>query len=445
MEHSKPVAPVESLAEWVSAIRAHDLSAAAITQAKLLLLDTIGCGFAALDEESARAVLPRSRKSGGAPQCTVIGRARKTSAPNATLVNGALVRILDFNDYVNTKAGELGGHPSDNIPVALAAGELTAPSGREIIAAIVHRLRDFRPLQGTDGPQQRLGRRHRFGLRGAGDGGPPDAGSTGTAATRLRSAARARRPRPRCASAIFPPPSRRQRAGRAERHAGGAARRARHHRPARPVREPARHRVVFSQGDAAAALTAPLAAESYHHGGHVKAFPCLATGQSVAAAGIELHGSSSGDDRPPQAFKLTIADTPGLRRQKDDPGRIEPNSREAADHSFNFLAAVSLIDGEFGLAQFDNNRWDDPQGVRADGAARDRPRCRWNTAHRTASRARSRCDRQRDASTGWRSPTRPASPAAGFCRTVVRKFHGLTAAHLSRAARSALSRRCHGA
>ena len=54
---------------------------------------------------------------------------------------------------------------------------------------------------------------------------------------------------------------------------------------------------------------------------------------------------------------VAIADTPSLQRQKDDPGRIDPTSREAADHSFNFLAAVSIVDGAFGLAQFDNERW----------------------------------------------------------------------------------------
>src|SRR5882724_10945337 len=128
---------VEQLAQWVLAVRADDLSEAMITQAKLLLLDTIGCGFAALDEESARALLAVVETSGGAPQCTVIGRSELTSAANATLANGALVRILDFNDYVNAKSGDLGGHPSDNIPVALAAGELCAATGIEIIAAIV--------------------------------------------------------------------------------------------------------------------------------------------------------------------------------------------------------------------------------------------------------------------------------------------------------------------
>src|SRR3982075_3687893 len=128
---------VEQLAGWVPAAPPEDRTQAVRDQAKLLLLDTIGCGFAALDEPSACALLAVVEGSGGAPQCTVIGRAHRTSAANATLANGALVRILDFNDYVNAKAGDLGGHPSDNIPVALAAGELSRATGREVIAAIV--------------------------------------------------------------------------------------------------------------------------------------------------------------------------------------------------------------------------------------------------------------------------------------------------------------------
>src|SRR5204862_5287813 len=100
-------------------------------------------------------------------------------------------------------------------------------------------------------------------------------------------------------------------------------------------------REVFSKGDAAAVLTAPLPAEGTIMAANVKAFPCLATGQSVVAAGIEMHQRLNGAVDNLTTFKLIIPDTPGLRRQKDDPGRIRPTSREAADHSFNFLAAVS--------------------------------------------------------------------------------------------------------
>src|SRR5882757_4969640 len=136
---SKPQGPgaVEQLAKWVLAQRAQDLSAATLNQTKLLLLDTVGCGFAAFEEDAAEAVLATLKEMGGAPQCTVLGSTTKTSAPNAVLVNGSLIRILDLNDYVNTKSGQIGGHPSDNIPVALAAGELSGAPGRNVIASIV--------------------------------------------------------------------------------------------------------------------------------------------------------------------------------------------------------------------------------------------------------------------------------------------------------------------
>src|SRR5438552_7092509 len=128
---------IEQLANWAMQPRAQDIPEAAVNQAKVLLLDTIGCGYAAYEEEAAHAVLATLKELGGAPQCTVIGSAIKTSAPNAVLVNGSLIRILDLNDYVNTKSGQIGGHPSDNIPVALAAAELAGSAGRDVLAAIV--------------------------------------------------------------------------------------------------------------------------------------------------------------------------------------------------------------------------------------------------------------------------------------------------------------------
>ena len=106
-------------------------------------------------------------------------------------------------------------------------------------------------------------------------------------------------------------------------------------------------------------LTAPLTADCHLMGCHVKAYPCLATGQSIVHAGLDIHRQVGGDVGRLGHITVAIADTPSLRRQKDDPGRIDPTSREAADHSFNFLAAVAIVDGVFGLAQFDNERWND--------------------------------------------------------------------------------------
>jgi 2-methylcitrate dehydratase len=353
---------VEQLAEWVLAARAHDLSQAAVRQAKLLLLDTIGCGFAALNEQSARALLEVVETSGGAPQCTVIGQARRTSAPNATLANGALVRILDFNDYVNARSGDLGGHPSDNIPVALAAGELSGASGREVIAAVVLGYEIFgrcKELMERDSAWD--------GVTVSGLAAPAMAGRLmGLDRGRLAHAIALSAARAATSTAVrfgdisaaksianaLVAQNGVQAALLAERGITG---------PLDLFENPRGMREVFCKGDAATALTAPLPVESYVMAANVKAFPCLATGQSVVAAGIEMHRRLRGAVDRLTGLTLIIPDTPGLRRQKDDPGRIKPASREAADHSFNFLAAVSLIDGEFGLAQFDGERWNDPK------------------------------------------------------------------------------------
>jgi len=360
--HAAEPGVVEQLAAWVLAMQARDLSQAAILQAKLLLLDTIGCGFAALDEQSARALLAVVETSGGAPQCTVIGRARRTTAPNAVLANGALVRILDFNDYVNAKGGDLGGHPSDNIPVALAAGELAGACGREVVAAVVLGYEIFgrcKELMERDSAWD--------GVTVSGLAAPAMAGRLmGLDRGRLAHAIALSAARAATSTAVrfgdisaaksianaLVAQNGMQAALLAERGITG---------PLDLFENPRGMREVFCKGDATAALTAPLPAESYIMAANVKAFPCLATGQSVVAAGIEMHRRLRGAVGRLAGFRLVIPDTPGLRRQKDDPGRIKPASREAADHSFNFLAAVALIDGEFGLAQFDGERWNDPK------------------------------------------------------------------------------------
>src|ERR1700716_433708 len=356
---------VEQLAGWVLAVRTEDLTQAVRDQAKLLLLDTIGCSFAAPDTPPACALLAVVEGSGGAPQCTVIGRAHRTSAANATLANGALVRILDFNDYVNAKAGDLGGQPSDNVPVALAAGELYRASGGEVIAAIVLGYEIFgrcKELMERDSAWD--------GVTASGLVAPAMAGRLMSLDRhRLAPAIALSGARAATSTAVrFGDISAAKSIANALVAQNGmqAALLAQHGitGPLDLFENPRGVREVFSKGDAMAALTAPLPAEGYSMAANVKAFPCLATGQSVVAAGVEMHRRLGGNVDALKNFKLVIPDTPGLRRQKNDPGRIKPTSREAADHSFNFLAAVSLIDGEFGLAQFNNERWHDPK-VRA--------------------------------------------------------------------------------
>jgi 2-methylcitrate dehydratase len=357
---------IDQLAGWVLAPRAEDIPDAAIRQAKLLVLDTIGCGYAALDEEAARAVLATLADIGGAPQCTVIGSGTRTSAPNAVLVNGALIRILDLNDYANNPKGEIGGHPSDNIPVALAAGEVAGSSGREVLAAIVLGYEIFG--RGRDLMERSSGW---DGVTLSGLVAPAIAGRLmGLDGERLAHAlalSAARSPTPLAVRHGAISAAKSLANALVAQNGVQAAILARHGvtGPLDLFENPLGLAPVFSNMEALPALTAPLGGQSYIMGSSIKMFPCLATGQAIVAAGLDLHQQikhePGGDVSRIRHIKVTIADLPFMRRQKDDPGRIDPKSREAADHSFNFLAAVALLDGQFGLAQFANERWNNPE------------------------------------------------------------------------------------
>ncbi|MPZ38028.1 MAG: hypothetical protein GEU95_08165 [Rhizobiales bacterium] len=349
---------VEKLADWSLAVRADDIPDAILHQAKLLLLDTIGCGYAALDEQASRAVIATVAETGGAPQCTVIGSTDKTSAPGAVLLNCALVRILDLNDYVNTKAGQIGGHPSDNIPVALAAAELSGASGREVLAAVVVGYEVYGRLKEA--------------MRGAADwDGIMVSGFAAPAmAARLMGLDRATLANAMALSGARSPTPLVVRHGAISaaksvanaliaQNAMQATILAKHGMtgPLDLFENPHGLGALFPGLDES--LTAPLASDCHLMGCHIKAYPCLATGQSIVHAGLDIHRQVGGDVGRLHHITVAIADTPSLRRQTDDPGRIGPTSREAADHSFNFLAAAAMVDGAFGLAQFDNERWND--------------------------------------------------------------------------------------
>jgi 2-methylcitrate dehydratase len=118
---------------------------------------------------------------------------------------------------------------------------------------------------------------------------------------------------------------------------------------------------VFTRPEGLSGIDAPLADRCYIMMSHMKAYPCVATGQSAVAAALQLHKSVRGDLDSAQRIDVIMADYPFLRRQQQDQHRRHPDSREAADHSFNFVIAVALLDGEFGLAQFDGERWTDPK------------------------------------------------------------------------------------
>jgi 2-methylcitrate dehydratase len=141
---------VEELSAFVSAASYEKLSAGAVEALKIRVLDSIACAVGALDGEPVRKVRDLIDLFGEGGRVTLIGGGR--AAPDrAAFFNGALVRYLDFNDSY-LAPGETC-HPSDNIGAVLAAAEFARASGKTFLAALAAayqvqcRLSDVAPVR----------------------------------------------------------------------------------------------------------------------------------------------------------------------------------------------------------------------------------------------------------------------------------------------------------
>jgi 2-methylcitrate dehydratase len=352
------------IAQWTLDMDPATLPEAAVTQAKHLVLDTIGCALAALAEEEAPLICEAVEAMGGAPQATLMGRNTKTSAAGAALANGALLRFLDLNDFLmdNNNGASIGGHPSDNIGPALAVAEWQDVSGLEAIGAIAACYEIFSRLNSM------LDRSNGW-----------DSTSVSAFAVAATSARMMGLDADAAANAVALAASRAATPGVVR---GGNISAAKYLANAMIA-----HTAIECAVMAAYGLTGPLQVMEHARGlgsmfhldgteqlfkqpikdpcsmlwSSIKAYPCLATGQTVATAAIPLAEKVKGRLDDIKTITITMADNPMIRRQQTDPGRVDPQSREAADHSFPFIAAVSLMDGMLTTRQYLNERWNAPE------------------------------------------------------------------------------------
>src|SRR5918995_1669756 len=126
---------VEQLAERVLEFDSESIPGDVATQAKALILDSIGCALAAREEHAYRRAFRTFDALGGNAECTIIGSKRRMPVTSAVMLNGVLIRELDLNDAY-AGPGQMG-HPSDNIAVALSVGERQRCSGLEVLASVI--------------------------------------------------------------------------------------------------------------------------------------------------------------------------------------------------------------------------------------------------------------------------------------------------------------------
>ena len=118
-------------ATWADAARFESLGKPVVHEVKRRILDSIGCALGAWKSRPGKVAREVAKSvTGGA---SLLGAKHRTTPDLAAFANGALVRYLDFNDTYLSKEP---AHPSDNIPAALAVGQVAGASNKDIINAI---------------------------------------------------------------------------------------------------------------------------------------------------------------------------------------------------------------------------------------------------------------------------------------------------------------------
>lgn len=127
------------MAWWALDLTYDKLPPEVVHEAKRALVDTIGCALGGY-ESDARVIAERAlQRLGGVAECTIVGGGQKVSCLSATLINGIMVRYLDYNDTysIAIKNTQVGSHSSEIIPGALALAERNHVSGRDFLASLV--------------------------------------------------------------------------------------------------------------------------------------------------------------------------------------------------------------------------------------------------------------------------------------------------------------------
>jgi 2-methylcitrate dehydratase PrpD len=122
---------IEQLAGFSAGTRFEDLPTPVVEEVKRLVLDSIGCAFAAVEHPKGRIGIDYGRMVAGQGNAAIIGTPHRASVLGAAIANGELINALDMDAVVPP------GHVTPYVlPGALAIGETSDASGRDLIRAV---------------------------------------------------------------------------------------------------------------------------------------------------------------------------------------------------------------------------------------------------------------------------------------------------------------------
>ena len=125
----------EKWADFLTSFTFDGIPPEVLQQAKMHILDSIGCSLGGYALEWGKKVAAVGRDLGGQPEATVIGSGEKLHCAHAAYVNGKLSNILDMDETMY-QTRHIGGVP---LFAALSVGERVGATGREIILATSER------------------------------------------------------------------------------------------------------------------------------------------------------------------------------------------------------------------------------------------------------------------------------------------------------------------
>jgi 2-methylcitrate dehydratase PrpD len=123
----------KTLCGYLAAAQFGDLSAAAKHEARRGVLDWIGCALAGSGHKTITTLLTVLQEISGRPQATIFGRKLRLGLTDAPLANGQMGHVLDYDD---THMGGVVLHTSSPVLAALFALAERAPvSGADFMLA----------------------------------------------------------------------------------------------------------------------------------------------------------------------------------------------------------------------------------------------------------------------------------------------------------------------
>ncbi|MDI7259555.1 MAG: MmgE/PrpD family protein [Thermodesulfobacteriota bacterium] len=124
----------KKLSEYIVQSTYEDLPTDVINQAKRCFIDWMGVTLLGANSTTGKILFELIKELGGKKQASVIQYPLKTNVLNASLMNGAMSHVNDYDDVHSEAILHTSGILA---PPALAGGEWKRKSGKEIISAFV--------------------------------------------------------------------------------------------------------------------------------------------------------------------------------------------------------------------------------------------------------------------------------------------------------------------